>query len=172
MEFGSKERKIGCLVYEALGTACIVFTILLGQPERGYAYVSMTVLWMCICDNVTGGHFNPAITICMWLSSKKLKDNVVPMMFMIAGQFIGMGIGLLWAWLAMCDYTYLNNISDVFGVDREATIPLRYIAPLAPFIPGTYTPDIGNFNEGDYTRYWQCMFGTLISAFLASLAFA
>ena len=126
MEFGTKEKKVSCLVYEAIGTGFVSMSCMLGVFENGYPFVLMNMIWMIIADSVTGGHFNPAITLCMWLSSKKLKENAPVMLFMIVGQAIGIFIGVLFTWLAMCDYGYMKSVT--FGnAKTKASIPWPYV---------------------------------------------
>ena len=96
----------------------------------------MTFVWMCLADKITGGHFNPAITVCMWLSSKKLADNSVVMLFMIIGQFAGAMLAMLFGWLCMMDYKYMDYVANVspfksYNVDHG--VPRQFIHLIGPY---------------------------------------
>ena len=111
------------------------------------AIIGITVLWTIICWEVSGGHFNPAITVTMLLNSKKPKDNLVVALLIMAGQLIGAFAGIWFAWLALIDMDYL-------GDDREHSIPQQWISILAPISSGYGGYDLGTDAKIGFTRTW------------------
>ena len=140
MEIDKNEGKIACGVYELIGTAVITYSYFVTSAESfggiDGVIITTTVL-MFICSNVSGGHFNPAITLCMWLSSKELGKNSALMVIMLIGQFAGAMLGCFLTWLALCDYGYLNRVADFLpNIERGHTIPSSEIPVNAPLLPG------------------------------------
>ena len=56
---------------------------------------------MLLAWNISGGHFNPAITLGMFIAEKKLKENVVTAAIMIVAQFTGAMFGILLGFLSI-----------------------------------------------------------------------
>ena len=75
METEIKDRKIGVFAYEFFGTAIIMYALILCNGTFSLsnfgASQQVTVVMMCIAYNVSGGHFNPAISVGMFLAQKK-----------------------------------------------------------------------------------------------------
>ena len=60
---------------------------------------------MFLAWEVSGGHFNPTITLGVYIGNiKDAGNNLVIMLVMIVSQFIGAFAGVFWGWLALCDY--------------------------------------------------------------------
>ena len=83
METGNKDKKIGIAVYEGLGTAFIMYAVMVEGGTFGAASF-VTLAMMCLAWNVSGGHFNPAITIGVYVSEKDFKGNALTAGIMIA----------------------------------------------------------------------------------------
>ena len=106
METGNKDKKIGVVAYELLGTAFIMYAVIVDQS--GYAYIYITLAMMMIAWNVSGGHFNPAITVGMLIGSKDFGGNAAVASLMIAGQFAGALFGILFGYLALLNRDYME----------------------------------------------------------------
>ena len=91
---------------------------------------AMIAMWMTICWNLSGGHFNPCITVAMLINSKKLKDNMVPALLMIVGQLVGAMLGLFFAWNVLTSKKYLEGLYPT--TDIEHNVPNAWVAILAP----------------------------------------
>jgi glycerol uptake facilitator-like aquaporin len=95
METGNKDKKIGVFAYEFLGTAFIMYAVMVDQTQSlsllayyagfGDAYIYITLAMMMIAWNVSGGHFNPAITVGLYISSNDFGGNAIICFLMIAG---------------------------------------------------------------------------------------
>lgn len=70
METENKDRKIGVFVYELLGTAFIMYAFMVSKGDCFASAIPTTIAMMCIAYNVSGGHFNPAISIGMFFANK------------------------------------------------------------------------------------------------------
>ena len=106
METQNKDKTIGVFVYEMLGTAFIMTAFIISSGDFGGAALSTTVVMMCIAYNVSGGHFNPAITVGMFIAGKDIKGNLKPLILMIVAQFVGAFLGILFGFLAVIDSDY------------------------------------------------------------------
>ena len=141
METGNKDKKIGVFAYELLGTAFIMYAVIVEESYEkfvgifGGAYIYITLAMMMIAWNVSGGHFNPAITIGVYVASKDFSGNALTCLLMIAGQFLGAILGFLFGFLALISKDYMKDYAIIkFNPDREhdANIPENYIARLYP----------------------------------------
>ena len=61
---------------------------------------------MFIAYNVSGGHFNPAISVGMYIAEKDFGGNLITLGLMVAAQFAGAFFGILLGFLAVLDVAY------------------------------------------------------------------
>lgn len=87
-------------VYELLGTAFIMYCLVVNKGVFVESAGVITFAMMCIAWNVSGGHFNPAITIGVYVSEKDFGGNALIAFLMICAQFGGAFLGLLFGYLA------------------------------------------------------------------------
>ena len=84
--------------------------------------------------NVSGGHFNPAVSVGMFVAEKK-KENLVTLAVMVGAQFVGAFLGLLIGFLAVVDGKY-QDIEAGEGYDVHANVPSDWVSFVA-FLPLT-----------------------------------
>ena len=71
--------------YEFLGTAFIMFGLIISNGNFAASGYALTFCMMCIAYNVSGGHFNPAISIGMYVAEKNFGGNLIALGLMVAG---------------------------------------------------------------------------------------
>ena len=180
METNNQDKKIGVFLYELLGTAFIMYAVIVDQlgAKNGFgnAYLYITLAMMMIAWNVSGGHFNPAITIGVYVASKDFSGNALTCLLMIAGQFSGAILGFLFGYLALISKDYMEDYAILnFNPDREhnANIPKDYIARLYPTEQSiTYRNASGLLVTNVYYPNWQVFWAMLMSGLILSLAYA
>ena len=109
METGNKDKKIGVAVYEALGTAFIMYALMVNVGSFISSAAVVTFACMCIAWNVSGAHFNPAITIGVYISEKNFGGNALMAGIMILAQFGGAFLGLIFGYLALISKDYMQD---------------------------------------------------------------
>lgn len=115
-------NKVAMLMAEFLGTAVLTLVVLSVQRSTiGISYfvalaAGLTIAAMTyIFTNVSGAHFNPALTIGAW-TARKVKT--IPALTYIVAQLLG-------GWVAYYVYTYFVNSSlQQIGGDYTARIML------------------------------------------------
>ena len=112
METNNKDKKVGVFLYEFLGTAFIMYALIIGNGIFAYAALAVTFAMMCISYNVSGGHFNPAISIGMFLAQKKFGEDLLPLLLMIVAQFSGAFFGILLGFFAVIDSDYQDKLIE------------------------------------------------------------
>ena len=86
METGKKDRKLGVFIYEMLGTAMIMFAFMLSSAEGSSAYpAKVTFAMMVLAWEISGGHFNPAISVGVYVAEKDFGGNIGTLLIMILG---------------------------------------------------------------------------------------
>jgi glycerol uptake facilitator-like aquaporin len=101
---------LGIFVFEMLGTAAITAptSILYQQAslQAGGIVIEYTyniyLLYMCmiyfgmllVCTPISGGHFNPALTLSVFLTCPNKRDKISKLVMMITAQLFGGLIGL------------------------------------------------------------------------------
>ena len=79
---GGSDRKIAVLIYELLGTCILTYVTLISKgdfPAIGGVYFCL----LYICWNVSGGHFNPALSISVYIGQKNFGGNIVTLAMML-----------------------------------------------------------------------------------------
>ena len=122
---GHNNKSFVCL-FEFIGTAMLLFAINV-STETGMAPWGAGLSLMgsiCIFGQVSGGHFNPAITLAVLIAEGKEKfgDNIGFALMIMGSQIIGAFVG--------CGCAFAASYSSD-GVGPDAFIPA--IAFLAPY---------------------------------------
>ena len=172
METKSNDKKIGVFVYEMLGTSVIMYAFMVGGTFDASAKL-VTFFMMLIAWNVSGGHFNPAISLGVYVSEKKWGGNILPLLLMMAGQFAGAFLGILWGYLALIDVDLQDKLASAEDVDRHSKVNFSLISIVAP-LNGDYSSnsvyDLGTGDHG-FTRDWQTFWNMLISSIILVVSF-
>ena len=148
METGNKEKKIGVALYEMLGTAFIMYALMMSNGlylTNHRAPILITFAMTTLAWNVSGGHFNPTLTLGMYVAEKDFGGNLVTAGIMIVSQFAGAFLGLLLGYLTLLDPGYMKDLADDENVDYNASVPMRWLGQIIPvsFSTGASLPDYG-----------------------------
>lgn len=108
------DNKITVVIYEMLGTALFLYGILV---SRGQELAVPLTLFACIVifGNVTGGHFNPAVSLGVWIARGKLLSDLVFLLMIIVGQLVGAFLAIALAWLSL-----FAKFDDKFSIRTPA----------------------------------------------------
>mmetsp|Transcript_20845 Transcript_20845/g.25556 ORF Transcript_20845/g.25556 Transcript_20845/m.25556 type:complete len:261 (-) Transcript_20845:209-991(-) len=121
MEVKGAEQRTGTVfLYEMLGTALFIYGIMLTNNPVSIAFSLFASIM--IFGAVTGGHFNPAVTLGVYISEGKYSENASWLAIVWCAQVLG---GLL-GW-GLCELT-------LFG-DKLGSIPEGDVAILCPQDP-------------------------------------
>lgn len=84
---GSSERSHLVFAYEAIGTMMFIYAILLTNNPLsiGCSLFASIVLF----GSITGGHFNPAVTLAVYISEAKWMENLSWLFLVITAQICG-----------------------------------------------------------------------------------
>ena len=83
MESENKNKRVGVFVYEFLGTAFIMYALMLSKGQFGLGPGLMTLIMMLVAWDISGAHFNPAISLGMFVANKKWGQDLLPLLIMI-----------------------------------------------------------------------------------------
>jgi len=93
------ERKPLVAAYELFGSALFVYMILVSTSNAIAVPLALFAM-IIIFGGITGGHFNPAVTLGVFVaecSSEKFKANLPTAVLVSLGQLIGALLGMLMA---------------------------------------------------------------------------
>ena len=97
---GGHNNKVKVFVYEFLGTSVLVYAVLASGGD--IIAVAFTVLSLIIaCAQITGAHFNPAVTIGVYVKNKKWGKDFGLFMMILLAEFSGAFLGVFWTWLVL-----------------------------------------------------------------------
>ena len=114
METEDKKNFIVVGVYELIGTAFIMYATMIDTaffPLTGAA----TAIMMAIAWNISGGHFNPAISLGVYIAEKDWKENAKTFGVMVVSQFLGAFFGILLGYLALFDPQWAKDYGELFN---------------------------------------------------------
>ena len=84
---GSQQRTGLVFLYEAMGTMLFVYSILLTNNPISIAFSLFASI--ILFGAVTGGHFNPAVTLGVYINEAKWKENAHWLFLVIVAQITG-----------------------------------------------------------------------------------
>lgn len=118
---GGKNRKMTVSIYEMLGTALFVYGILTSEGNAIAVPLSLFAS-IIIFGGITGGHFNPAVSLgCFVALADWNLGNILLLGMMIVAQCLGAILAIGMAWLSLIlkdgDEVFLETPPYVCPVD-------------------------------------------------------
>jgi len=141
------KRKFIVTLYEAVGTALFTYCILVSTADAIAAACGLFAM-IVIFGDVTGGHFNPAVTLGVLVWQFFQSDPISKLLFsflIILGQCLGALGGALLA---------------SYALRVDGTVPKEYIPILAPQNT-VETQGASGFTE-DFQAFWSQALCTFI----------
>lgn len=158
---GGWENKGYVLLFEMIGTANLLYAINSSAANNSGNWqpfaVGLTIFGnICIFGEVTGGHFNPAVTIGVLIAegSKNMGRNVIFALMIITAQIIGAALGCCSAYLAQFSNPKKNGALE------------PGIADLAPSQPKNDPSFVRSIRNGGIASFWAEM---VLTAFFVSV---
>ena len=149
---GAEPKFVGALIYEFIGTALLMYALMvnLGIPTAAIyiQFALMVVAW-----NVSGGHFNPCLTVAALVSNFNGK-NLIFALAMIVGQFLGAMFGILLGYLALI-------AKDFKSLTPHGNVPYTWVGFVYP---------VGPDGAGKQLE-WQTFWAILLTSIILSLGF-
>ena len=99
---GGHKRKFTVMICEMLGTALFIYGIIL--TDKAVSIPFSLFASILIFGAITGGHFNPAVSLGVYianLTGKSEGNSFVFLMIIWLGQFLGGGLAMLFAYLSL-----------------------------------------------------------------------
>ena len=118
-------------IYEALGTMMLMFAINIQAGSTAFGQFGIAfMLFACLLIGgpITGAHYNPAVTIGVFITNKHWKEDFAMFAVMISAQFVGSVMGVFLVWVS------LINKTGLVPVTRES-IPTSEMVELLPLVP-------------------------------------
>ena len=109
-------RKLRITLYECIGTALFVYCFLVSYADALAASLALFSM-MLVFGDITGGHFNPAVSLAVYVWQDHFCKNLCFLFMVLTAQLAG---GFLGALLA---YTVLHV---------EGAVPKEYVPILVP----------------------------------------
>ena len=153
---GGKDRKCTVMLCEMLGTALFVYAIIL--TDRAATIPISLFASILIFGGITGGHFNPAVTLAVYISEEDRAGTLSFMLLIWLGQFLGGALSLGMAFLSLYE-----------TVPPPTTVPDELIPRLCPIAyPEIYNgQDCDNWdNEMGYSFDYQVLANETICTFI------
>ena len=151
---GGHQRKALVATYELVGTALFIYMILVSTGDAlgvPLALFSMIVIF----GGITGGHFNPAVTLGVFIHEGKWKENAGYAALIAVSQLVGSLLGMLLAAITLCA-----------KVNGELTIPEHRVPVLAPTDPkGENAYDMATDSDG-FSENWQTFITQVVCTFI------
>ena len=129
---GGNEKKIAVLIYELVGTCVLTYATLISVGNEA----TIAAVYFCclfICWNVSGGHFNPALSASVYIGQKNFGGNIVLLAMMIGAQVVGGFLGLFWAWLTLINKDLLKESGQD---DPDHLVPPGWTFDVCPSLLG------------------------------------
>ena len=109
------------MIYEFFGSALITFSYGLGQRAPNVRAAAYFIGWMLACT-ISGAHFNPAITLAVYIYERK-RSNTAYFFVCLIVQLFGCFFGVLISFL-LSSYCFSGMAPDT--LKRTNSDPLYY----------------------------------------------
>lgn len=143
MEANGHKRMITVMLMECMGTAMFIWGVISTNLPLSipFSLFAMVVIF----GDITGGHFNPAVTLGVFVSRQNYGENFLFCILIMLSQFVGGFISIGLAWLGSFDQK----------------------AGLAALTPTNWAgaPVTGS-SESDFTMYVPVMTNEIVGTFL------
>lgn len=98
-----KLHKTIVYIYEAIGTGFLLYSIILSSDSPYAKFgISFTIFALVLIGGpITGGHYNPAVTIGVFISNKHWKEDWGFALCIMLSQFFGGIWGTCLAWISL-----------------------------------------------------------------------
>ena len=131
----AQNNKSIVFIYEAFGTCMLLYAINLqvGETFGQFGIAFMLFACLLIGGPITGAHYNPAVTVGVYISNTHWREDFGMFCLTIFAQVFGAFIGILLAWSSL-----YNNSGSVATIDQTpyGHVPLTSTAILLPSQPG------------------------------------
>ena len=148
------DRKPLVALYELIGTALFVYMIVVSTGDALAVPLALFAM-IVIFGGITGGHFNPAVTLGVYIHEGRFKENGLFALLIVVSQLIGSLVGM-----AFASYSLSANISNEWQVTSHR-VPV--LAPLDPKSEGDY--DMSTDSDG-FSEDWQTLFTQITCTFI------
>lgn len=115
-------NKWDVLLVEFLASSVLVYAVLASGGNAGAVAGTLFCLILA-CGPISGAHFNPAVTVAVYVWNRKFKKDLGFMIMLILTEFAGALLGIFWAWLVLMP-------EGIYG--EEVSIPKQWVAALCP----------------------------------------
>ena len=122
------KNNLKAFIYEFIGTALIMYAFMV---EKASYPLATTFGLSLVCWNISGGHFNPAITLSVYISKMEWGKNLIPTSGMIVCQWLGGFFGVLLGYLALIDVAYQKDHTATED-DVKANVPVTFLNRIGP----------------------------------------
>ena len=157
METNRSDKRVGVLMMEVFGTAIIMYAMMMFEGLY-MSTTKVTLIMMLLAWDLSGGHFNPTITIGVYVSQKKFGQQLVTMLTLLVAQFGGACFGVLLGYVSLIAKDYMETQATLAGVEHNANVPDSFVGLIAPEKPSGL-PDISgksilSAEHLAFTRNW------------------
>ena len=97
---GGTNRKLTVTIYEMFGTALFVYGILVSSGNAIAVPLSLFAS-IIIFGGITGGHFNPAVSLGVFINCENRRDKIVFLIIIMIAQCVGAFLAIGMAWLSL-----------------------------------------------------------------------
>jgi glycerol uptake facilitator-like aquaporin len=101
-ELGKRRGFYQALFYEFLGAAVVTWAYNIANKDPQIRAAAFFIIYL-LAVNVSGGHFNPAVSVAVYLTEKENR-NLRYLICAIVVQVLGCGFGVLIAYFLLKDY--------------------------------------------------------------------
>ena len=119
---GPTSGLISALGYEFLGSALITWAYNLTLKDAWLRAVAYFIGYI-FAVNVSGAHFNPAISLAVYLTERK-NENLTYLLLVMFTQLCGCYFGILVAYLLLKDYVTGNGTWSQYNLNSYTLYPI------------------------------------------------